>query len=79
MADSVFVVIVNDRHADPEPHLFTDRERALRFAADEARRIMHGRDVTVWPPPSGWLYLVEHESESDRVWVLEKELERSHD
>lgn len=65
----VYVVMVCDRHDDPDPVLFTDEESALA----EARSAAQDLGCAVQETPAGWLFLALHE-EGDSVWVVEKEL-----
>jgi len=61
----VYVVMLCDRHADPEPAVFTTEAAAL----DRAREI--AADWLVEDePPAGWLYYAEHPTEDDAVWVV---------
>jgi hypothetical protein len=32
----LFLVLIEDRHTDPEPHIFTDREQAISYARERA-------------------------------------------
>ena len=53
--------MVNDRHLDPEPYVFTTPEAAIGFARSEAERIAarHGNEgycVVQEEPVDGWLY-----------------------
>jgi hypothetical protein len=65
----VYVVMVCDRHDDPDPVLFTDERSAL----DEARAAAQDLGCAVQTTPDGWLFLATH-VEGDSVWVVEKEL-----
>jgi hypothetical protein len=67
---SVYVVMVCDRHHDPDPCLFSTKDDALAFARETARSWLIEQ-----VPPSRWLYLATHESEGDSVWVIEKEID----
>lgn len=65
----VYVVIEHDRHRDPDPYVFDDRDAAITFAREIARDWLeeqHGELL------SGQLFLAVHPSESDAVWVVEK-------
>jgi hypothetical protein len=63
----IYVVMVCDRHLDPDPCLFSTEDDALAFARETARAWLIER-----PTPKPWLYLATHESEGDSVWVIEK-------
>lgn len=64
----LYVVMVNDRHTDPEPHLFTTEDAALGYARETAR----GWLVEYLGGADGWLYYAQHPTESDSIWVLKK-------
>jgi hypothetical protein len=68
---TVYVVMVNDRHRDPEPYVFSTEEEALAYARETARdwlvEYLGGHD--------GWLYYAQHPSENDNVWVVAKSLD----
>lgn len=67
----VYVVMVDDRHADTEPHLFSSKDAALDFA----RRRADGWLVEQPEPPEGWLYYAYHPTEGDAIWVVRKTLD----
>jgi hypothetical protein len=64
----VYVVMVHDRHTDPEPHLFGTEDAALVFARETAADWLVERVGGV----EGWLYYAGHPTESDAVWVMRK-------
>jgi hypothetical protein len=67
---TVYVVMVDDRHADTEPWLFSSEDTAMAYA----RRV--ARDWLVEDAaPEGWLYYAKHPVEEDAVWVLAKTLD----
>jgi hypothetical protein len=71
--ETVYVVMMADRHADPEPEVFTDRDAAVAYArkfAEDSGREVEEHD----PPPGGWLYYATYSPESDSVWVVAKTL-----
>lgn len=74
----VHVVMVNDRHTDPDVELFTDPDAAIdyarKYAEDEASRVDHREVMEQVPLPDGWLYCATYSLEDDSVWVLTKEL-----
>lgn len=63
----LYVVIVDDRHADPEPYLFSTEEAAMSYARQTAQDWLVEAET-----PDGWLYYATHRSEGDSVWVLAK-------
>jgi len=66
MTVEIYIVMVNDRHTDPEPYLFSTREAAMDLAQREAV----GWLVVQEPAPDGWLFFATHETEDDSVWVI---------
>lgn len=78
MADRVYVVMVDDRHDDPEPFVFTTAEAAIEYARQTAiDSATRPDDVEEEPAPDGWLYHARYSVEGDAVWVIEKELDRA--
>jgi hypothetical protein len=74
----IYIVMVEDRHADPEPWPFTQAGRALLAAEAEAMRLAGGdwSKVTVANPPAeAWLWSAQIGNEGDGVWVVGKELD----
>jgi hypothetical protein len=71
----VYVVIVNDRHDDPQPHLFSTPDAALEFARTEALRLARTEEHIDEEAVDGWLYSAQCGNEGDSVWVIEKELD----
>jgi hypothetical protein len=67
MGTTVYVVMVNDRHRDPEPVLFSTAEAAIGYARERARDWLVEDDAG---DDLGWLYYATHPSESDSVWVV---------
>lgn len=67
----VYVVMVNDRHTDPEPFVFSTEDAAVAFARETARDWL----VELLGAAEGWLYYAKHPTESDEVWVVAKMLD----
>ncbi len=70
---TVFVVIVEDRHTEPEAHIFSTLEKALDYAggvADEYGYV--DDDPTVVPE---WHYFRRLSGDGDCVWVTDTELD----
>lgn len=66
---SLYTVMVNDRHKDPEAVVFTTKEAALAYAREAAKDMNLVEDHI-----DEWLYYASHKSEDDSVWVVETEL-----
>jgi len=75
---SVYVAMINDRHCDPEPYVFSTAEAAIGYARSTAMEYArsHGDfEEHISPPPGGWLYYATYSVEGDSVWVVEKEVD----
>lgn len=70
--DKVYVMMVDDRHSDPEPTVYASSFEAINDAASWARDHASDPDDIDESPIGGWLYHATYSSESDSVWVLEK-------
>ena len=71
----IFVVMVNDRHCDPEPYLFGTAEAAIGYARTAATEYARTPGDVEETPVNGWLFHARYSAEGDSVWVLEKELD----
>jgi predicted alpha-1,6-mannanase (GH76 family) len=73
---TIYVAMVDDRHRDPEPHLFTTAAAAIAYARERAEGWLveddAGDDIS-------WLYYATHRTESDAVWVVAKELQQGNE
>lgn len=76
---TIYVVIVNDRHTDPEPHLFSTRELAIENARLQAvANARMPKDIEEEAePPGDWLFLATYSVEGDSVWVVAKEVDEA--
>lgn len=73
----VYVVLIEDRHCDPEVHVFRKRKDAV----DEAKALLadyarHVGDVRVTKlnadmRSAGWVYRAQYSCEGDRITVIE--------
>jgi hypothetical protein len=77
MSTTVYVAMICDRHADPEPYVFTTQEMAITYAATcVSEYARHPEDIEDHvPPPDGWLYYTTYSPEGDAVWVLAKQID----
>lgn len=67
----VYIVMVKDRHTDPEPYPFLTAESAIRFA--RGYLAPYGDEVGECEV-DGWLFYASYSSEGDAIWVVEKEV-----
>jgi hypothetical protein len=69
----IYIVMINDRHSDPEPYPFETAEAAIDFARNQARELCrHGEPEET--EIRGWLFHSRFSVEGDSVWVVAKEL-----
>jgi len=69
----IYVLMVQDRHTDPQSYVFDTLEAAIAAArqlAQAARRTAY----YVEEPIAGWLFHACYSVEGDAVWVVAKEL-----
>lgn len=71
----IYVVMVNDRHAEPEAYLFTNKKEAMEFAKATAESYCHDVEDLKEIKISGWEYYIEYSCEADCIWVIKKELD----
>lgn len=72
MSKTLYVVMVNDRHCEPEPELFTTAEQAIAYARSEAEQYARTPDDIDETPIRGWLYHASWGAEGDSIWVIAK-------
>ena len=76
----LYVAMICDRHADPEPFVFSTAEAAMAYARALAEEGAHNpADLDEPEVPDGWLYYATYSGEDDSVWVLEKTLDEPDD
>lgn len=66
-----YVVMIADRHTDPEPVLFAEQDAAIDYARQVAHDRLANGEVEEEDVP-GWLYCASWSSEGDSVWVVER-------
>ena len=71
----IYIAMVHDRHADPEPFPFSTPEAAITFASKRARELCLDGERFEEHPVFNWLYSATYSAEGDAVWVEEKELD----
>lgn len=71
----VFVAMINDRHSNPEPYVFSTADAAIDFARDEALSRASRPGDFEERAIGGWLYHATYSGEGDSVWVVEKNLD----
>jgi hypothetical protein len=72
----LYIAMVNDRHIDPEPYVFSTAQDAIDFARRCARSYAYDPDeIEEHEPQGNWLYSATYSVEGDSVWVVEKTLD----
>lgn len=77
MSADIWIVIIEDRHADVEARPFGSEERAVKFA-----RVMGERSDGATPEPltpgmreAGWVLCVPYGTEGDRIRVVKRTMD----
>jgi hypothetical protein len=66
----IYLVMVHDRHAEPDCEVFATLEWAIGYAQRVAARYPDAEEQ----PIEGWLYHANLTVEGDAVWVIKKDL-----
>lgn len=75
----VYVALIEDRHADPEPVVFSTPELAVEYARGWAQEHASRFGGYEERPIDGWLFHASYSPESDRVSVRERSVHSSLD
>lgn len=70
--DTVYVVMIDDRHTDTDAEVFSTADAAIEYARQIAIGYARNPDDIDEEPVDGWLYHATYSGESDSVWVLAK-------
>lgn len=73
MAMTVYVLLVNDRHVDPELTVYADRAVAMAAARAEAEDREWPEDEAPYAN-SEWLFAAEHRTEGDTLQLYAREV-----
>jgi cell division protein YceG involved in septum cleavage len=76
---NVYVTMIEDRHSDPEPYVFSTAEAAIAYARACAREYAHSPDDVQETNVEGWLYSATYSVEGDSVRVVEKTIDEKAD
>lgn len=68
----MFIVGIEDRHADVDVHLFYDKDNAIEFARNEAIAGGRGIDGIEEHGYPGWVYYATYSCEGECTWVIER-------
>jgi hypothetical protein len=76
--DSVYVVLLMDRHTGPQVEIFSDKDKAINHAKDIVRGYGYGElideELAKEMQKEGWLYYNCYSCEGDYVVVMEQEI-----
>ena len=71
---NVFLVIIEDRHVDPEYHLYLYENTALDFAKSTATQLCNDNDEPYEEKDYGDLFFVNFSCEGDHVRMVKTSL-----
>lgn len=76
----LYVVIVDDKHTDTDVALFSDVDKAIRYAHQTAEEYGYEkRDPEYWAqeatPPVGFLYHAVSPASESSLWVVVRDLD----
>jgi hypothetical protein len=74
---SVYVVMVCERHTDPTPYVFTDRDRAINYARSEAASYAGSASNVEEEQIDGWEYYATWPTEDDAIWVIKRKVDET--
>ncbi len=71
----VYVVMIKDRHFDPEAHIFSTKDKALGYAKSYIKEQSRDeKDIEYMNEDglneTGWLFYAEYSCEGDAIWIL---------
>jgi hypothetical protein len=69
---SVFVVVVEDRHADVDVEVWTDREAAINRGRELAKKYCRHPDDYEEEQIADWLFYARYSCEDDSIRVIER-------
>jgi hypothetical protein len=78
----IWIVVIDDRHTDPEVTVFTDAAAATAFAERQIQNYAHhpeliepeDRELNKAMTDAGWIWYCRYSSEGDSAWVIRSEL-----
>lgn len=81
---TIYVVMIEDWHTDPEAHLFSTPERAIAYAQsvlednnEYAAYVEDARMTDEDLRAAGWLFYGCYSTEGNCVWVLPREVDEA--
>jgi hypothetical protein len=79
MTGTVWIVLIEDRHADVEALPFSSEERAIevaRASAPDDAESVAGEELTDSMRKDGWVFFLPYGSEGDCVRVVRRTMDR---
>lgn len=77
-SETVYIVIIEDRHIDVDTQPYRDRDTALtearRLAGEYARTAADVQEITPAMADDQWIYFATYGGEDDCVRVVQREL-----
>lgn len=81
MSNSVFVVVINERHSDTDVELFVSAQAAVIYARKLVREYAHpdypgdvDETLSESMRKSDWLYYGKWSGEGEHIFVVEREI-----
>lgn len=72
----LYVLLIEDRHCDPQVRLFQDRDKAVATAIQVAEEYCHEKGDIEMLNVAGWIYFATYSCEGDSVRVTEEEVDK---
>lgn len=72
--DKLFVVLIQDRHADVDAEVWADKEKAIARARELAKEYCRFPEDYEERQVADWVFYAVYSCESDSITVLEKAL-----
>jgi len=73
----VYVVVINDRHCDPQAYVWSTAALAISYAKKQAASLAHRPEDISEEEIDGWLWYATYGVEGDSVWVVERVLDEA--
>ena len=72
---TVYIVMIEDRHTDPQAYVFSTAERAIAYAKRAAEENATDPEDIEEQAVKDWLYYAVYSVEGDSVWVIARVLD----
>lgn len=71
----IYIVMINDRHHEPEAVAHRDKDKAIKDAKEIAESYCSHKEDFEEHQSEDWLYHATYSCEGDCVWVVKTKLE----